>query len=52
MEMKSAHGGNIMGDETEVSRDRSSWDKTSRGAFTSSKLLGQRNNETRGNSTQ
>ncbi|MGJ8657112.1 MAG: hypothetical protein ACSHX6_11735 [Akkermansiaceae bacterium] len=52
MQIGSAHGGNMMGDEAEVSRRHSSWDKTSRGAVKGSKLLGQRNKETRGNATQ
>jgi hypothetical protein len=52
MKVKSAHGGNMMSDEAEVSRGHSSWDKTSRGAVLGSKLLSQRNNETRGNTTQ
>ena len=52
VQMRSAQGGNILGDEAEVSRGHISWDKTNRGAFIGSKLLSQRNNETRGNTTQ
>ena len=52
MQIGSAQGGNIMSDEAEVSRGHSSWDKTSRGAVTGSKLLSQPNIDTRGAITQ